>query len=115
MIHTLCPCCKRSLLTSSPRTGLETKLCVYCELQGHTTPCVIPDQATCSHSRRVGDNYGESCQSCGAQLSGFGYGGWFGRNLTGTTTCIHLFAPMGEDEVCIYCEEWKSNLEGGDS
>lgn len=69
----------------------------------------------CKHFHRIGDNYGESCQNCKKQLSGYGYGGWFGYNLLEPRTCIHLFSPMGEDAVCIYCEEWKSNLEGKDS
>ena len=76
------------------------------------------DKNTCKHLSRIGDNYGESCADCGTQLSGFGYGGWFGRNMTGRETCIHLWSPMGEvytegvnttqHEVCIYCEEWRT-------
>jgi hypothetical protein len=63
----------------------------------------------CKHLSRVGDNYGMSCMDCGKQLSGFGYGGWFGMNLTGKTTCIHLWSPMGEGgaAICVYCEEIK--------
>jgi hypothetical protein len=71
----------------------------------------------CQHLRRVGDNYGESCADCGKQLRGYGYGGWFGVNLTGTEKCIHLWSRVGEDyvegvnrirhEVCVYCEEWR--------
>lgn len=63
----------------------------------------------CKHTKRVGDNYGESCADCGKQLSGYGYGGWFGRFIAGNEKCIHLFAPMydGGPKVCIYCEVWK--------
>lgn len=63
----------------------------------------------CKHLSRVGDNYGESCAGCGKQTRGYGYGGWFGRNITGNETCIHLWSPMGESgaEVCVYCEAWK--------
>ena len=61
----------------------------------------------CQHLNRIGDNYGESCSDCGKQLSGYGWGGWFGRNLTEDRHCIHLFAPLGEKgsaEWCIYCQ-----------
>ena len=60
----------------------------------------------CKHLSRVGDNYGESCADCGKQMSGYGFGGWFGINITGKEKCIHLWAPMGEGgaKVCIYCE-----------
>jgi hypothetical protein len=64
----------------------------------------------CKHLSRVGDNYGESCADCHKQLSGYGYGGWFGYNLTEPRpVCIHLFAPMGDGGpmICIYCEEMK--------
>lgn len=60
----------------------------------------------CNHRNRIGDNYGESCYDCGKQLSGYGYGGWFGRNLT-KQTCIHLWSPCGNMEVCIYCESMR--------
>lgn len=67
---------------------------------------------TCPHYNKVGDNYGWTCNDCGKIVAGFGYGGWFGRNLTGFETpqeCIHNFVPMGDDgdEVCIYCETWR--------
>jgi hypothetical protein len=71
----------------------------------------------CKHLSRIGDNYGESCIDCGKQLSGLGYGGWFGMNLTGEIICVHLWSHVGEDhvegvnrirhEVCVYCEEWR--------
>jgi hypothetical protein len=67
----------------------------------------------CDHLRKVGDNYGESCADCGEQLSGYGYGGWFGININGNRTCIRLFSPVGDDgaKICIYCEEWEENLK----
>lgn len=59
----------------------------------------------CPHNSVIGDNYGSTCQDCGEQLSGFGYGGWFGSLLTGQETCIHQWLSDGEDgEVCPYCE-----------
>lgn len=65
----------------------------------------------CPHHSKIGDNYGESCLQCGAQLSGYGYGGWFGSNLTEHPTCIHVWAKAGDaddaGEICIYCYEWK--------
>ena len=63
----------------------------------------------CEHNNRIGDNYGESCRNCGKQLNGYGYGGWFGANLTGQERCIHLWSPIGEGGamVCVYCEAWK--------
>lgn len=65
---------------------------------------------TCKHLHRVGDNYGESCADCGEQLSGYGWGGWFGSRLTGNEKCIHLFAPIGDSEdsgkMCIYCQKF---------
>ena len=68
----------------------------------------------CDHNNRVGDNYGESCMDCGKQLCGFGYGGWFGVNLTGANECIHQWLPVGEDgdEVCTYCEGWRNLKQG---
>lgn len=67
----------------------------------------MPDN-TCTHSRRIGDNYGESCADCGKQLSGYGWGGWFGMNLTGTEQCLHLWSSVSDtDQVCIYCEKWQ--------
>lgn len=66
----------------------------------------------CKHLSRVGDNYGESCADCGKQLSGYGYGGWFGRELRENVSCIHVFSLMGESgaEICIYCETIKEQL-----
>lgn len=66
---------------------------------------------TCPHKSVVGDNYGTSCRDCGIQLTGFGYGGFFGRNLIGNEKCIHVWSPMGEggEEVCIHCEAFKQD------
>jgi len=54
----------------------------------------------CNHNRKIGDNYGMSCQDCEEQLSGYGF---FGRNKT----CIHFFIKASPDEqqkICMYCE-----------
>ena len=66
----------------------------------------------CKHLSRVGDNYGESCVDCGAKTRGYGFGGWFGANITGTENCIHLWSPVGENgaAICIYCETWKEDV-----
>lgn len=62
----------------------------------------------CKHKSIIGDNYGDSCGDCGKQLTGYGYGGWFGSLLT-TNECIHVWSPMGESgiEACLYCETLK--------
>jgi hypothetical protein len=52
----------------------------------------------CDHTRRIGDNYGVSCQDCGLALEGFGYGGWFGSNLTGREHCIHAWCKVSAGE-----------------
>ena len=58
----------------------------------------------CEHTKRIGDNYGVSCQDCGIALEGFGYGGWFGSNLTGREQCIHAwFTLSAGEEECLYC------------
>ena len=73
----------------------------------------------CSHDYIIGDNYGQTCQTCGKIVAGFGYGGWFGSRLTGTTQCIHLWQPLGDDkakfEICMYCEQEraKQSLDTG--
>lgn len=61
----------------------------------------------CKHLRIVGDNYGETCLDCGKQIKGYGYGGWFGRNITTPRECIHLWLDCGDDtfQVCPFCEE----------
>jgi hypothetical protein len=58
----------------------------------------------CEHTKRIGDNYGVSCQDCGIVLEGFGYGGWLGSNLTGRERCLHAWwkVSAGEEE-CLYC------------
>ena len=58
----------------------------------------------CEHTKRVGDNYGVSCQDCGVTLEGYGYGGWFSSNLTGRERCLHVWwkVSLGEEE-CPYC------------
>lgn len=69
---------------------------------------------TCQHLVKIGDNYGMSCRGCGEQLSGFGYGGFFGSRLNGTEVCIHLWAPLGDEsathEVCIFCEQTREKV-----
>lgn len=63
----------------------------------------------CQHKSIIGDNYGDSCGQCGKQLSGYGWGGWFGSNLTGNEVCIHVYDRSG---ICAYCQGLKpSNLE----
>jgi len=58
----------------------------------------------CEHSKRVGDNYGVSCQDCGLTLEGFGYGGWLGSNFTGRERCIHAWWKVSaSEEECTYC------------
>ncbi len=58
----------------------------------------------CQHFRRQGDNYGISCQSCGAVLEGYGYGGFFGSNLKGNEECLHVWLKTNaEQEECTYC------------
>jgi len=64
--------------------------------------------AHCQHNNKIGDNYGITCQDCGKQIEGYGYGGWFNSNLTGPRDCIHRYLPVGDDEeVCQYCESWR--------
>jgi hypothetical protein len=58
----------------------------------------------CQHLSRQGDNYGITCQTCGAVLEGYGYGGFFGSNLKGNEQCIHVwFKISAEQEECLYC------------
>ncbi len=59
---------------------------------------------TCQHPKRVGDNYGVTCQDCGATLEGYGYGGFFGRNLKGHKPCLHVWIKSdAQQEECVYC------------
>ena len=54
----------------------------------------------CKHNRKIGDNYGLTCQDCGAVLEGYGY------YAEGQRTCKHKFLNINEDEEqCMYCEE----------
>lgn len=64
------------------------------------------DPSTCSHNRTESDNYGESCYDCGKPLRGFGYGGWFGTNLSIESQCIHEWFRIGDGyRQCMYCEK----------
>jgi DNA-directed RNA polymerase subunit RPC12/RpoP len=65
---------------------------------------------TCDHSRKIGDNYGVTCQDCGAVLEGFGF--W----AEGGSRCVkHLWLQDGSDGfVCVYCEAWKPAREDGE-
>lgn len=58
----------------------------------------MPEYPSCAHTRRVGDNYGETCMDCGRRMSGYGDGGQH-------RDCEHVFAPAGDVEICIYCEQ----------
>ncbi len=61
----------------------------------------------CQHLHKIGDNYGLTCEDCGAQLEGYGYGGLFGQRIVGTETCVHgswQKISAGEEQ-CLYCEE----------
>jgi len=59
----------------------------------------------CDHNKRIGDNYGVSCQACQAVLEGFGFGGFFGSNLTGHERCLHgaWYQISDTAEECLYC------------
>ena len=58
----------------------------------------------CEHHKRIGDNYGVTCQDCKEVLEGYGYGGWFGSNLKGNERCIHIWWKIStEEEECMYC------------
>ncbi|MFL5658334.1 MAG: hypothetical protein ACJ8CB_29645, partial [Ktedonobacteraceae bacterium] len=59
---------------------------------------------TCQHLRRQGDNYGTTCQDCGAKLEGYGYGDFFGSNLKGHEQCLHVWMKSNaQQEECLYC------------
>lgn len=59
----------------------------------------------CDHNVKIGDNYGISCHECGVRLEGYGY--WAHENK-----CLHHFVPDGNgDEVCMYCEMWRSTAQ----
>jgi hypothetical protein len=60
----------------------------------------------CEHNKRIGDNYGVTCQDCGEILEGYGNGGWFGSNLKGNEQCKHVWLNMPDRmdyEQCMYC------------
>ena len=58
----------------------------------------------CRHARKIGDNYGLTCQDCGERIEGYGYGGWFGSNLKGNEQCMHVWVNISDiAEQCIYC------------
>src|SRR5437868_15064630 len=58
----------------------------------------------CSHARKIGDNYGLSCQDCGERIEDYGYGGWFGSNLKGNERCTYIWANISDtQEQCMYC------------
>jgi hypothetical protein len=59
----------------------------------------------CEHNKRIGDNYGVSCQDCKQVLEGYGYGDWFGSNLKGNEKCIHnaWYKINDIEEECMYC------------
>jgi len=68
----------------------------------------------CQHLRRQGDNYGVTCQTCGAALEGYGFGGFFGSNLTGNEQCLHgenaWYKISAEQEECQYCHRMRERL-----
>ena len=65
----------------------------------------------CQHLKRIGDNYGVSCQTCGKQLEGYGYGGFFGSSLKGNERCIHKWSEQYAGmEECDYCFEIRERL-----
>jgi len=60
----------------------------------------------CEHTRKIGDNYGISCQDCGEVLEGYGCGGWFGSNLSGRERCLHIWWKISaSEEECQYCHK----------
>lgn len=67
----------------------------------------------CSHARKIGDNYGLTCQDCGEVLEGYGHGGWFENNFKENERCMHVWVNMSDRtdyEQCIYCfreREWE--------
>jgi hypothetical protein len=60
----------------------------------------------CEHKKRIGDNYGVSCQDCNTVLEGYGYGGVFGSNLHGKEKCVHgnWYKINDVEEQCVYCQ-----------
>jgi hypothetical protein len=65
--------------------------------------------ADCQHLRRIGDNYGITCQDCNKPLEGYGYNDWLGR-VTRGIECIHVWSKITVTlERCIYCETERDN------
>ena len=65
----------------------------------------------CEHNKRIGDNYGVSCQTCKKQLEGYGYGGFMGGSLTGDERCIHVWSGQYAGmEECDYCFEIREQV-----
>ena len=60
----------------------------------------------CSHARKIGDNYGLTCQDCGETIEGYGYGGWFGNNPNSNERCSHgsWYKINDHEEECMYCQ-----------
>ncbi len=54
---------------------------------------------TCPHRRRIGDNYGMTCEDCGQVLEGYGYWGQ-------SHTCLHVWAEYEGGKECLYCGAW---------
>ena len=67
----------------------------------------------CDHTKRIGDNYGVSCQECQAVLEGYGYGGFFGSNLTGHEKCVHgtWYTISDAEEECLYCHRTRERAQ----
>jgi hypothetical protein len=67
----------------------------------------------CDHNKRIGENYGISCQECQAVLEGYGFGGWFGSNLTGHEKCIHgaWYTISDNVEECLYCHRTRKRAQ----
>jgi hypothetical protein len=58
----------------------------------------------CDHNKRIGDNYGVTCQDCGEILEGYGYGDWLGSKVYGKK-CIHVWRKISaSEEECNYCQ-----------
>ena len=53
----------------------------------------------CQHRRKIGDNYGETCLDCGKQLSGFGYGGWFGIDINPERMGVDMAIKINMDAI----------------
>ena len=59
----------------------------------------------CPHERKIGDNYGISCQDCGERLEGYGF-------FAHKRNCWHRYLDSGDGyEVCIYCEQTREKVQ----